>query len=91
MPDKGRVLGIRIAGGLTGQETVAAAPFADSLKNAKSQITFNQTFGNYLIMADTQRAIFRNIVDIILDRIKEKTKIVVLPSACGSELYSFFF
>ena len=88
MPDEGRILGICVTGGFTGEETVAAAPFFDSLEDTQSQTAVNISPGDYLVVTDAQRAVLGDIVDIILNGGKEKTEVIILPSARGNELDS---
>ena len=70
---------------------MTAAPFTDGLKDALSQFPLYQTSGDDLAAADTQRAVFRNIVDIVSDGFKEPAEVIILSSACGCELDTAFF
>lgn len=70
---------------------MASAAFTHGPEDAQPKFALNQPFGDYLIIADAQGTVFCDIVDIVLNRGEEKAEVVILPSACGGKMYSFFF
>lgn len=69
---------------------MASRIFPSGVNDTKTCFTFNQAPVYDLSLMEAERAVFRNVGNIVPDGMEQPADAVVLPAACGNEPDTFF-